>query len=244
MQTTELALDYPSSLHHKATTKGRCFVAESLAHRTEAASTLLRHGNVGLLAQLGWETFFGVAHMVLLKLDLASFRSEHLHRYSLAARPVGPEDHSFFFDLSKQEYTGRERIDAARRLFTLNAGIKTCYVVQDSSGNPRFLQWLIPSSENEKLHKVYGDWYPEIGTDEAMIEHAYVLPEYRGNGLLPCAVAQVLEIARESGARRAVTCIPTWNENSLQSFKRMGFVPFVRRTDRKFFGIRYRRFYW
>jgi GNAT superfamily N-acetyltransferase len=244
VQTTEIALDFPAELDQKSTRKNRSIIPESLAHRTAAASLLLRHGDVGLLTQLGWETFFGVAHMVLLKLDLASFRSEHLCRYSLAARPVEPGDHPFFFDLSKQEYTGRERIDAARRLFTLNAGIKTCYVVQDSSGNPRFLQWLIPSSENTQLHQVYGDWYPEIGPDEAMIEHAYVLPEYRGNGLLPCAVAQVLKIARESGARRVVTCIPTWNENSLKSFKRMGFVPFVRRTDRKFFGIRYRRFYW
>jgi len=213
---------------------------DSLAHRAEAASILLRHRNLGLLAQMGWETLFGVAHMVHLKLDLASFRSEHLRRYSLSARPVERKDHSPFFDLSVQGVTGRERIDAARRLFTLQAKIETCYVVEDGDGNARFLQWLIPSSENQKLHKVYGNWYPELGPDEAMIEHAYVLPKYRGNGLLPCAVAQVLNLARESGVRHVVTFIPTWNKNSLNSFMRLGFVPYIHRSDRKFFGIRFR----
>jgi len=212
------------------------------AHRLEAAVFLLRRGQYKTLLSLLWETFFGVADMMVLRLELGSFRSEHLRRYALTVRTVEPRDAADFFDIKADGLTGRERRDVAMRTFMLNAGIQTCYVVEDSRlGKPCFLQWLIPFSENNRLHQVYGAWYPDLRPDEAMIEHAYVMPSYRGNGLLPCATAKILEIAREAGVRRIVTFIPTWNTNSLKSFMRLGFTPYMRRTDRKFFGIRYRR---
>ncbi len=211
-------------------------------HRVEAALFLLRQGQYKTLLALLWETFFGVADMIVLRLELGSFRSEHLRRYSLTVRTVEPRDAADFFNLNVDGLTGRERRDVAMRTFMLNAGIQTCYVVEDNRlGKPCFLQWLIPFSENDKLHRVYGEWYPDLRPDEAMIEHAYVMPNYRGNGLLPCATARILEIAREAGVRRIVTFIPTWNTNSLKSFMRLGFTPYLRRTDRKFFGIRLRR---
>ena len=216
-------------------------VPGGFVHRAEATARLVQNGNVGTLARLGWDTFFGAAHMVLLKLELERFRDKHLQRFSLAARPVEPRDMPVFFSLSDQAATPRSRCDVARRLFMLQAGIKTCYVVEDSRGEARFLQWLILPSENERLTEVYGKWYPTLRPEEAMIEHAYVLPQYRGSGLLPCAVSRVLRIARASGVRQIVTFIPTWNKNSLNSFMRLGFTPYQERTDRKFFGVRFRQ---
>jgi hypothetical protein len=156
-------------------------------------------------------------------------------------RPVERRDEADFFNPEAPGLTGQGRRDAVARLFMLRAGIQTCYVVEESSGKACFLQWLIPFSENDKLHQVYGCWYPDLHPGEAMIEHAYMLPKYRGCGILPCATAQVLECAREAGVRRIVTIIPTWNINSLNSFMRLGFAPEVHRSDRKFFGIRWRQ---
>ncbi len=212
-----------------------------LASLAEAFSFLLRNGDIVNLVRMCWETLFGKASLVLLRLDLTSFCTEHLQRFSLHARPLEPNDLPVFFNSSDHGLTAREQRQVLQRLFTLQAGIKTCYVVEDSHGNAIFLQWLIPPSENEALRNRYGEWYPLIAPDEAMIEHAYVLPKYRGTGLLPCAAARVLEIARESGVRSVVTFIPTWNKNSLQSFMNMGFRPYQYRMDRKVFGVRVRR---
>jgi hypothetical protein len=213
----------------------------SLGHRVEAASLLLQNRNLRTLMSLAWENLFGAADMILLKLDLGSFRSEHLRRFALTARPVEARDMADFFDLDADGLSGQERRDAAARLFKLRAGIQTCYVVEDSSRKACFLQWLIPFSENEKLHRVYGKWYPDLQPDEAIIEHAYMLPSHRGKGLFPCATAKVLEIAREAGMRSIVTFVPTWNKNSLNSIMRLGFAPYMLRSDRKFFALRYRK---
>lgn len=213
----------------------------NFAHRVEAVSTLLRHKDFGTLFLLAYESFFGEADMILLRMDLNCFRSDHFHRYALKARHVEPRDAADFFTL--RGLTGRERRDAAARILMLQAGIQTCYVVEDNSGTARYIEWLIPFSESEKLHRAYGNWYPELRPDEAIVEHAYALPKYRGTGFAPCAASRIFEIAREEGVRSIVTFIPTWNKRSLGTFTRLGFKPFLRRRDRKFFGIRFRRMY-
>jgi GNAT superfamily N-acetyltransferase len=234
MDTIFPSIDAPMQLRPFGSTGGGSF-----AHRVQAASFLLRQRDFGTLMPLIWEALFGAAEMVLLRLDLKSFRGERFRRYALSARPAEQRDVAVFCDA--HGLGGQERRDAAARLFMLYAGIQTCYVVENSSGDPCFLQWLIPFSENRKLHQVYGKWYPDLRSDEAIVEHAFLLPRYRGNGLLPCATAKILEIAREAGVRSIVTFIPTWNSNSLNSFMRLGFRPYLRRSDRKIFGVRFRR---
>ena len=241
MASADLSMASHTAWQRKHAETFEHFVPSRLTHIAATISSLVRNGLWKNLAYMSWEALFGTASLIVLRLDLSSFRSEPLRRFSLTARPIQPKDVPVFCSPRNPTLSTSEQREDVRRLSMLRAGIKTCYVVEDSKGNARFLQWLIPSSQNSNIQRTFGKWYPIIAPDEAMIEHVYVLPKYRGTGLLPRAVAAVLEIARAQGVRHIVTFIPTWNKNSMKSFMRLGFRPCEHRFDQKILGFRFRR---
>jgi RimJ/RimL family protein N-acetyltransferase len=160
----------------------------------------------------------------------------------LVARPIEERDHLLLSSiLSDRTLHGNERLEAARRLAMLRTNLKTCYVVEDAERNVRFLQWLVLSSENEKLRLFFGDWYPMLSTDEGLMESVYVFPQYRGTGMLASAVKIILDVAVRSRIKRIVAMIPSWNSNSLKSFMKMGFKVYQVRIERRFFFFHRRR---
>jgi RimJ/RimL family protein N-acetyltransferase len=106
-------------------------------------------------------------------------------------------------------------------------------------GKPCYMQWVIPASENERLRTVFGNLYPVLQPEEALLEGAYTPEAYRGKGIMGAAMAEVATRAAEHGARWAITFVDAQNEASLKGCIRAGFAPYLRRHERfRFFHRR------
>lgn len=109
---------------------------------------------------------------------------------------------------------------------------KTCYVAITQEGVPCFRCWLIDSSQNEKLHAVWGNIFPDLKNDEVLFENVFTAPKYRGLGILPAVLHQISEISKDSGANYAISFGAIKNINTSRSFNYAGFHPYILRKEK------------
>jgi RimJ/RimL family protein N-acetyltransferase len=114
----------------------------------------------------------------------------------------------------------------------VKAEIPTCYVAVTDDGRPCYMQWLIGADHMEQAKSFYGRQFPDIGPDEAILEGAFTPAEFRGQGIMPCAMAQITEKAAALGARRVITFVADDNTPALKGCQRAGFRPFLERNRR------------
>ena len=201
----------------------------------------LSNGLFLILLKSGFGKFFGRSVYIDVSLDVKKFRPVGSSRVNLTARPIQENDFAILNSiLSDSARPSLEKLEVVRRLAMLAAGIKTYYVVEDSEGKVRFLQWLMLPSENENLRVHYVDWYPTLSASDALMESGYVLPQYRGTGFLAVAFGKIIDIASQSGVKSILGMIPEENVNSLASYMRLGFEPYRLRVEKRFFGRRER----
>ena len=132
-----------------------------------------------------------------------------------------------------------ERLWRMAQLRLLRSGIGICYVGVAPDGQPCYMQWVMPSSENARLKAFFGNLYPRLGPEEALLEGAYTPDAYRGKGIMGAAMTQVAERAADVGARWVITFVDEQNQGSVKGCIRAGFVPYLRRRER--FRLFYRR---
>ncbi len=146
-------------------------------------------------------------------------------------RPLAPGD-----DLSAlepgPELGAEERFGRLTQLRLLRSGLRICYVAIGPDGKPCYMQWVVPPSENARLRAIFGNLYPTLRPDEALLEGAYTPEAYRGKGIMGAAMAQVSERAAEFGARWVITFVDEQNGASVKGCLRAGFAPFLRRRER------------
>jgi RimJ/RimL family protein N-acetyltransferase len=94
------------------------------------------------------------------------------------------------------------------------------------------MQWLIPAADNGALQTYFGNLYPTLQPDEALLEGAYTPEAYRGQGIMSAAMARIAQQASEWGARWVITFVDERNEASLRGCLRAGFMPYNRRRER------------
>ncbi len=218
--------------------KGCGIMLHGIEHATKSFRLMLTHGLwkelVAQIRQKGFSTHVYVDAV----LDVGTFAGPGRFRVPLVAHPVaGPEEPTLSAVLADRSMPSHERHEASRRLTMLATGVRTCYAIADAGGIVRVVQWLILPDQNGAVRRIYGDWYPSLAADEALMENAYVFPKYRGTGVLSSAVESLVEIARAAGVTRIHTSIPVTNTNSFMSFARMGFVPRRIRVERRRFGV-------
>ncbi len=166
-----------------------------------------------------------------LRRDLTTPFSGPTARIPIAVRPLDPGD-----DLSALEpmagLSAEERFGRLTQLRLLRSGLRICYVAIAPEGKPCFMQWVIPPSENARLRAIFGNLYPTLGPDEALLEGAYTPETYRGKGIMGAAMAQISERAAGFGARWVITFVDEENEASVKGCIRAGFAPYLRRRER------------
>ena len=211
---------------------------QNVEHVTQSTRLMLRHGLMKEFLVQSGQKVFGAHVYVDAVLDVGAFKPVLRYPVPLHVRAVtAPEDPSLYAVVSDRTLGSAERHEASRRMAMLATGIRTCYASVDDAGNVRVMQWLIPAGENEAMRHLYGDWFPWLAADEALMENAYVFPKYRGTGVLSVALSKLVEIARGAGVARIRTGIPGTNVNSLMSFSRMGFRPERVRVEKRRFGV-------
>jgi GNAT superfamily N-acetyltransferase len=149
----------------------------------------------------------------------------------ITVRPLTDSD-----DLSALEPTpelnAHERYSRLSQLRLLRSGLRTCYVAIAPDGKPCYMQWVVPSSENARLRAVFGNLYPVLGPEEALLEGAYTLESYRGKGVMSAAMAQIAARAAELGVRWVITFVDQGNDASVKGSIRAGFAPYLIRNER------------
>jgi RimJ/RimL family protein N-acetyltransferase len=159
-----------------------------------------------------------------------------------AAVPVTMEEtatESFSgFDDEVAQAGPADRVEVLGRLRFRRAGVTTLYVASDDAGRPIYAQWLVTSGDQDRLHAVTGGTFPRLGEGEALVEGAYTFTAYRKQGAMADGMAQLLRIARDGGARSAITYVSDDNVPSLRGCARVGFdLDHVRVTTRRL-GVR------
>jgi hypothetical protein len=114
----------------------------------------------------------------------------------------------------------------------LHSGLQTCYVAIGPDGKPCFMQWVILASDNDGLRSTFGNLYPTLATNEALLEGAFTPDTSRGLGVMSAAMAQIAERAAEGGARWVITFVDEHNVASVKGCLRAGFTPYVKRLER------------
>src|SRR2546426_359701 len=166
-----------------------------------------------------------------LRRDLAVPFPAPAAKLPIQVRPLAPEDDLSFLDVDQPGLAADQVFARLGQRRILQSGLATCYVAIGPEGKPWYMQWLIPSSENDRVRTFFGNLYPQLGPDEVLLEGAYTPEAHRGQGIMAGAVGQIAQQAAHSGARWGITLVDEGNTPSLQGCARAGFAPYLRRVE-------------
>jgi GNAT superfamily N-acetyltransferase len=206
--------------------------------RVQDLSQLLRDGRVSKAWRVIAGRLYSNSTSIGLRRDLTIPFAGANAKIPITVRPLADTD-----DLSSLDPEPGLPADAAysrlvqRRL--LRSGLRTCYVAIAPDGKPCYMQWAIPPTENDQVRAVFGNLYPVLGPDEALLEGAYTPDNYRGKGIMGAAMAEIAERAADLGARWVVTFVDEANQASFKGCIRAGFAPYLKRYER--FRLFYRQ---
>jgi hypothetical protein len=147
-------------------------------------------------------------------------------------RPLSPSDDLSTLDPGQPGISSEEMFWRLAQQRLLHSGLQTCYVAIGPDGKPCFMQWVILSSGNERLRSTFGNLYPPLATDEALLEGAFTPDTSRGLGVMSAAMAQIAGRAAQGGARWVITFVDENNVASVKGCLRAGFTPYVKRFER------------
>lgn len=163
-------------------------------------------------------------------------------RVPLSVRALRDEDISAIFDDNDTGCSRRARLERMRRIAFFAERIPTPYIAVDLLHNRAcFLQWLMTAESNNDIQRFFRGRFPILGRDEALLEYAYTPSVYRGNGIMPAAMAMIAALAADSGVRHVVTFVLRENTAALKGCAKAGFTPYVIRRDRHYCGRLIRR---
>ena len=120
---------------------------------------------------------------------------------------------------------------AIRKKF-LRANIQTCYAAVTERGTPCHMQWMIGPQENEKIQALTCGGLPVIGKNEVLLENVFTSEPYRRMGIELWTVNRLFQTAMGAGAGKAILFVNRDNRLSLKMVLRMGFTPYLMKTDR------------
>jgi hypothetical protein len=115
------------------------------------------------------------------------------------------------------------RKELLARVLFFRRGFSGCHVGRDGGNEIVSLQWLIRPSDNALLERHYPRLFYPLEQGQVMIENIFIFPRFRGLGVFPTVVHDVLDTARKEGFRTCSAYIPKENVASLNGFLALGF---------------------
>jgi GNAT superfamily N-acetyltransferase len=211
----------------------RAFIRMIFVKKILRSLFLLRKGgHRGVIWQSLLLRLFSDTTCLGLRRDLSvSFKAAEA-KIPLKVRPLDRQDDLSFIDINESGISSAAAFERLHQINMLKARIRTCYLALGPDGRPCYMQWLIPSSENDKIQALYGDIFPRLEECEALLEGAYTAEDYRGQGVMASAMARIAERGNDLGARWVITFVAERHIASLKGCKKAGFVPYVRRRDK------------
>ena len=155
----------------------------------------------------------------------------------LNIRPFQKSDHVKLLNFTHQTLQHEIKYRLVGRAW-LMSGIKTCYVTEIEEKIPCHMQWMIGPEENNRLLQFTNGGLPRISENEVLLENAYTTEAYRRRGIEMWTVKRLLEKAVASGAGRAILFVRDTNTVTQKIVRRLGFVPYLNKIDRRFLFFR------
>lgn len=151
-------------------------------------------------------------------------------KIELTVRPLAPQDDLSFLDSAPELSADAARTRRGQR-HLVAAHLPVCWVALNPAGKIAYMQWLISPKDNERIREQWGGSFPQLRPDEALLEGAYTPEAYRGQGIMPHAMARIAESAQALGARWVITFVADDNIASLKGCKKAGFSPYLERRQ-------------
>jgi hypothetical protein len=196
------------------------------------ASSLVRGGNVRELSNIIGDKTWASLKGLGLRRDLAAPFVTPAANIPISVRPLRKDDIPQLIGTDDPHLSGAGRLERLNRLNMIRSGFKSCYVAVTADDTPCYMQFLIGSDENDLVRTHFRGLYPTLTPEEALLEGAFTLDSFRGQRIMPSAMAQIAAKASEFGARWVITYVGSDNIASLKGCKRAGFYPFQEREER------------
>jgi hypothetical protein len=88
---------------------------------------------------------------------------------------------------------------------------------------PCFVQWLLEHTDNQALRHAFGETWPHLLRDEALLEGAFTLPSFDPDEIVPEAMAQIAARAAPLGVRWVHSFVPVEDTAALRLTIAAGF---------------------
>lgn len=144
---------------------------------------------------------------------------------------LGPDELPGMLDPSLAGASALDALECASRRALWQRHFGRCFVARVPDGRAGFLQWLFDHRDNAALAAHFGDAFPVLAEGEALLEGAYTPAAFRGQRIMPAAMARIAERAADTGARYVHTFVGIDNMPSLKGCVRAGFPPHQWRTQ-------------
>jgi RimJ/RimL family protein N-acetyltransferase len=148
-------------------------------------------------------------------------------------------------DISKLFYGGMNDVGSngfrtrLEYLLFIHAGIPTCYVGVTDDETPCVACCLFVPEDNDKVQSYFKSGLPRLKSDEAICEHIFTNPVYRGQDLMRWMTLSLFRKASEFGARRAIAFVHANNRVSLKTSLKIGWEPYIiKKVSWRFFKRR------
>lgn len=190
---------------------------------------LILKGHLKLVWQQVLSRIWSTSCSVGLRRDLHKLYIPPEANINITVRPMREGDAEIILnhEILEQRFPRlvRQRYDLVRE------GLPTAYVAVADGGTPCYMQWLIGPRDNNWMVDYFRGEFPSLNSDEALLEAAFMNPDFRGQGIMPAAMSRIAEKGEELGVRWVLTFVDIENIPSLKGCKRAGFSPYIMRKD-------------
>lgn len=150
-------------------------------------------------------------------------------KFPISVRPIRPDDIPKLLDEGKPGLSASERNNMVIRLEMIDAGFASCFVAANADDEPCYMQWVISPDENALLASHFDNLFPQLQPGEILLEGAYTPEAFRGQRIMPAAMALLAEHAATLGASRVITFVGLPNIPSIKGCERAGFSAYTTR---------------
>ena len=144
----------------------------------------------------------------------------------IKVRPLESRDADIIFGRELEKASGNDKYQLAKRSQLYQYDVPTCYVAVTENDEPCYMQWVITSDYNDQIQEFFKGTFPILQPNEALMEYAFTLPDWRRNRIMSEAMSRIAEQAFMSGVERLITFVGINNIGSLKGCKRAGFSPY------------------
>ncbi|MBN1963817.1 MAG: N-acetyltransferase [Anaerolineae bacterium] len=202
-----------------------------LANLLTALGYTARSGEFGVLAREARRRAWSNWRHIGVRRDLTQPFDAPAARIPITIRPLRDDDIPLLLDSKLAGASGRDPYVHMHRLNFLQAGLPTCYVAATEEDRPVFIQWLLEPKDNDRIQAYFGERFPLLAPDEALLEFGYTVAAFRGLRIMPAALAIIAALAADFGARYVISFSDSQNTAALKGLMRAGFSPYMERTD-------------